>query len=42
MKRELGIIIIGDSGSGKSTIALLLEEFLKKKGLKKKIMKKYV
>jgi predicted PilT family ATPase len=32
-KRELGIIIIGDSGSGKSTIALMLEEFLKEKGL---------
>ena len=33
MKRQLKITIVGETGSGKSTMALLLEEFLKKKGL---------
>lgn len=30
--KELQIIVAGEAGSGKSTITLLLEEFLKEKG----------
>lgn len=32
-KRQLSVIIAGETGSGKSILALLFEEFLKKKGL---------
>lgn len=32
MKRDLTITVAGEAGSGKSTMVLLLEEFLKEKG----------